>query len=180
MGPIVIVNFSGRETGNCAAIAREIQGFHGGAAEYFSFAEKEVHPCGNCRMECFAKRTACPYIDDGIYELYDMISNSGLCYFVVPNYCNYPCSNFFLFNERSQCYFQGRGDLLTTYLAVKKKFIVVSNTGKDHFISAFCQHAEEPDALFLSAKAYHKKSIQGDMMDSPRARADLAVYLEQQ
>lgn len=35
-----------------------------------------------------------------------------MVYFSLPNYCNYPCANFFIFNERSQCYFQRQPKLL--------------------------------------------------------------------
>ena len=39
------------------------------------------------------------------------ITDSDLSYFIVPNYCDYPCANFFIFNERSQCFFQHHPEL---------------------------------------------------------------------
>ena len=51
------------------------------------------------------------------------------------------------------------------YLSVPKKFVVVSNTGRENFTTAFCDHitpGEKPDILFLSAAQYHKISLSGD------------------
>lgn len=173
---VSVLSFSGRANGNCAAIAQEIAEQYADAAVY-SFAGQAFHPCGPCQAECFQDRAACPYVDDGIAALYHAVLRSGLSYFVVPNYCDYPCSQFFLFNERSQCVFQGLPQLLDAYLAVPKRFVVVSNTGRNNFVEAFKQHAPEPDILFLSAKRYGKTSLRGDLMDAPQAREDLRAYV---
>ncbi len=61
----------------------------------------------------------------------EAIVRSEITYFIVPNYCDYPCSNYYVFNERSQCYFQGKPALLDDYLKVPKRSIVVSNTNED-------------------------------------------------
>ena len=182
MEKICVISFSGRSGGNCASIAREIENFWlgKGEVEVFDFSTFEVAPCGRCSCECFKKRESCPYFSDSEFDICDTITNSGLTYFVVPNYCDYPCANFFAFNERSQCYFQGRGDLLERYLAVRKKFVVVSNTGRENFTAAFRYHVSEdaePEVLFLSAKGFQRSSIRGDLMDSPEARAVLAEFI---
>lgn len=176
---LCVVSFSSRKGGNCQSIARKILEFSP-EAEYtfFDFSEFHITGCGACRLECFQDRMACPYIGDREFEMLDRICSSDRCYFIVPNYCDYPCANFFLFNERSQCYFQNHPELLTRYEQVPKKFLVVSNTGKEQFAAAFSQHTDkEPDILFLSAKSYGKVSIDGDLMSSPQAVADVRDFL---
>lgn len=99
-----------------------------------------------------------------------------MAYFVVPNYCDYPCANFFIFNERRQCYFQNHPELEDRYLNIPKKFIVVNNTGQNHFQEVFAQHVVKPEILFLSAMYYGKVSIQGDIITSEDAKRDLAAF----
>ena len=108
----------------------------------------------------------------------DAITNSTLTYFIVPNYCDYPCANFFIFNERSLCYFQNKEELLNAYERVPKKVIVVSNTNREHFHEAMKYHGEcEPEMLFLSAKQYGKNSTVGDLLSSEQAAGDLRRFV---
>lgn len=74
---------------------------------------------------------------------------------------------------------QGRPELLDQYGAVRKKFIVVSNTGQDNFTAAFRCHTGDapPDVLFLSARRFGKVSIHGDLMDSPEARDTVLHFI---
>jgi len=177
---IVIINFSGRENGNCHAISQTISNLH--LSEdvcIFNFSTLFVNPCGKCNYDCFEDRENCPYKEDSIYKLYESITSSNLAYFIVPNYCNYPNANYFIFNERSQCYFQRHQELLHKYLAVEKKFIVVSNTEAENFAHAFQYQILEdktPNILFLAAKKYQRISIAGDLMSSPQADADLRKF----
>lgn len=175
-----IISFSSRPGGNCQRIAEEIARQTPGETALFDFSALAVTPCGRCGYECFQDRERCPYIADPERAICESITESGLTYFVVPNYCDYPCANFFAFNERSQCYFQGHEDLLERYLAVRKKFVVVSNTGTENFTAAFRYHVSEdaePDILFLSAKRFQRSSIRGDLMDCPEAREVLAEFI---
>lgn len=182
MEKIAIVSFSGRSGGNCVAIARETQKYWQGKGEVtaFDFSKIEITPCGRCGYECFRERESCPYFSDPEFSICDSIANSDCTYFIVPNYCDYPCANFFIFNERSQCYFQRHPELLERYLSAKKKFIVVSNTGRDNFTAAFRYHVQEgaePDILFLSAREFGRVSIRGDLMYSPEAQETLLRFL---
>lgn len=175
-----IISFSSRPGGNCARIAEEIARQTPGETVVRDFSSLTVTPCGRCGYECFQERERCPYIADPELAICEGITGSDLAYFVVPNYCDYPCANFFAFNERSQCYFQRRGDLLERYLSVRKKFVVVSNTGTGNFTAAFRYHVSEdaePEVLFLSAKRFQKSSIRGDLMDAPEAREVLAEFI---
>lgn len=52
-------------------------------------------PCDKCNAECFQKRESCPYFAEGAYKIYDSITNADLTYFILPNYCDYPCAKAF-------------------------------------------------------------------------------------
>ena len=179
--PACVISFSGRRDGNCSAVAQAVRDALSGrdSVQYFDCSALALTPCGGCGCECFQARERCPYFDDPVFGMYDAVTRSSMSYFVVPNYCDYPCANFFLFNERSQCYFQGRPELLEQYERAPKKFIVVSNTGRDNFITAFQYHTGDapPDVLFLSARRFGKVSIRGDLMGSPDARAEVLRFL---
>lgn len=173
---VTIVSFSGRKNGNCSCIAQRIQEIILNA-NILSFSDISIQPCGRCEYECFQSRENCPYFDDPECSILDAICHSDMVYFVVPNYCDHPCGNFYIFNERSNCFFQGREDLLERYLKVPKKFIVVSNSVCENFQETFTQHTnEEPDILFLSARALGKRSIDGDLLDTT-ARETLERFL---
>lgn len=178
---VCILNFSGREYGNCKHIADFInEKFIGNEVIQFDFNNLNITPCGKCKAECFKNRVYCPYLSDKVYNIYDSVTNSDCAYFIVPNYCDYPCANFFIFNERSQCYFQGREDLLEKYLKIPKSFIVVSNTEKLNFLKAFeyqCEEGKTPNILFLSAKKYCKVSIDGDITESNEALSEIVKFI---
>ena len=164
----VIITFSSRSNGNCSQIANLIASMTKDPV-LFDFSEFEVHPCGRCASECFAARENCPYLEDKEYEILEAIVHSEMAYFVLPNYCDYPCANYFIFNERSQCFFQGSPDLLEAYLNIPKRSIVISNTNQDNFIQALTyQSNKEPEILFLSAKKFGKTSINCDLLTSEK------------
>ena len=79
----------------------------------------------------------------------------------LPNYCDYPCANFFAFNERIQRYFQDHPKRLDCYEGVPKKFIVISNTEKHNFRAVLQQHsAQEPEIHFSVHKNMGKEVFQ--------------------
>ena len=91
-------------------------------------------------------------------EILDAIVQSEMTYFILPNYSDYPCSNYFVFNERSQCYFQGKPKLLDDYLKVPKRSIVVSNTNTENFSKALAYQTEQtPDILFFQQSIMGRK-----------------------
>ena len=178
---VCVISFSGRSGGNCSSIAKELQQRWQENSVVYDFSSFTITPCGRCRCECFQARENCPYFSDPEFAICDSITSSGLSCFIIPNYCDYPCANFFAFNERSQCFFQHHQHLLDQYLAVRKKFIVVSNTNQANFISTLRYHVPEgaePDILFLPAKRFHKVSIHGDLMDAPEARESVLRFVE--
>lgn len=174
----LIINFSSRSLGNCEAIANVIKENSKEGVLIRTMAAMDIHPCGNCKYECFEERRKCPFIKDDIFQLYEDICSSDLVYYIVPNYSDYPCSNFFIFNERGQCFFTGKNDLYDKYESIKKMFIVVSNTEKENFIGAFNYHSkEEPNILFLSSRAFNKSSIKRDLLDSEEAKIKILKFI---
>lgn len=102
---ICIVSFSSRQNGNCSQIGEFLKA-NLSDATLFNFSDFSIHACGNCSYDCFEGGENCPFYGDKEREMLDAITNSSTTYFVVPNYCDFPSSNFFVFNERSLCYFQ--------------------------------------------------------------------------
>ncbi len=171
----VIVSFSSRANGNCSKIGRLIKE-NTKDPILFCFSDFSIQACGGCNYDCFEKGETCPYIGDMECEILDAIVHSEITYFVLPNYCDYPCANYFSFNERSQCYFQGKPDLLNAYLRIPKRSVVVSNTNEENFIKALTyQSDQEPDILFLSARQYGKSSIRGDLLTSEKTVSDIII-----
>ena len=177
---ICIVSFSGRQGGNCARIAREIESCLTGAeVALFDLSEQPLHPCGQCRAECFEDRRACPHIGDVEVPLLDAMTHSDTAYLVVPNHCDYPGSLYFAFNERSLCYFSGHEELLEQYAGVRKRFVVVSGGETARFEEAFRQQTGDaaPEMLVLSPRGYGRRSIAGDLMDDERARQAVRAFV---
>lgn len=174
---VCIVSFSSRKSGNCAQISDLICSIYPDAKR-FDFSDFTITGCGNCSYQCFEGADKCPHAHDKEREILDAITNSQLTFFVVPNYCDYPCSNYFVFNERSLCYFQGNESLLKKYLCAPKKFIVVSNSNKDNFGLAFCyQSIDVPEILYLSSNEYGKKSIDADLLSSDTVVEKLKQFI---
>ena len=171
------MSFSSRAGGNCSQIAKLLCSLIQDAV-LFDFSEFEVHPCGKCNYECFISRDKCSYIGDMECNLLDAVTNSEKTYFILPNYCDYPCANCFIFNERSQCYFQGRPELLESYEKVQKRFVIISNTNEDNFLQAMAYHTnDEPIILFLSAKKYGKTSIKGDLLTDENVKQAITAFV---
>ncbi len=151
---ISILSFSGRAQGNCSQIADYLNEIYNNEANVYRFSDFTISPCGRCNHECMAGNS-CPHIDDMEVTLQEAVAESDLTYFIVPNYCGYPCSNFYVFNERCVCWTWGRQDRVDAYNAAKKKAIVVSNSEEDNFRLALSYHGlDEEDILFLGSRTY--------------------------
>ncbi len=175
---VFIVQFSSRKDGNCYKIASKLEAIYKGSADVhvFRFSEHSIRPCGNCRYECL-NREKCPHGEDSENGLLEGICGSDLTVFIIPNYCDYPCANFFIFNERSNGWFQGHPQRLERYLNVPKGFIIVSGSSSANFREILQQHCStEPEPLVLCTKAYGKHSMDANLMDSPQAREALDRY----
>lgn len=175
---VVILNFSSRNGGNCDNITGFIED-HGKNANIISYKIGECFkPCGNCNYECLKQGVGCPNLTERQKQIMMDIICSDITYFIIPNYCGFPCANYFAFNERSVGFFHLNQALLERYMNIKKKFIIVSNAKSDLFYRAMEQQSGDPDIFYLSSDAYQKKSLAGDILTSPAACSDLEAFLE--
>lgn len=174
----LILNFSSRREGNCYALARLVQKLLPGNVEILDFCDLDVRPCGKCGYECF-RGGECPLAADGLPEIYEKIAGAGEVIFLVPNYCGFPCANFFAFNERGCAWFAGRQDRLDAFLMVPKRFLVISGSESDTFREAFRYLVQdgEPSILYLSAKKFGRNSLTGDLAQAPGAEDAVRSFL---
>ena len=175
----LVVNFSGRENGNCENISNVIkETFNMENVEIISFNHLNVQPCSKCNYECFENKENCPFYNDEIKNLYNKILESDFVYYIIPNYCGYPCANFFIFNERSVSVFSKDRELLNQYLQKSKKFIVVSSSNQENFKNILqYQTVMAPDILFLNSREYNQRSTEGKLMDNEEAKDKLIQFL---
>ena len=174
---VVIIQFSARKSGNCAAVGKHIRDHYSEITAYTVDASV-AEPCGGCGYECLTPGKTCPNLSGKQTEIMYAICNAKLVYFIVPNYCGFPCASYFAFNEKSVGFFNKNEALLETYLNVPKRFIIVSNTEDDVFVKAMQQQTNAaPEILYLKSRKYGKQSIAGDILDSEAARADLEQFL---
>ena len=179
---ISIVNFSGRNDGNCHGVLKLIEEYYVKEHELklMEMSNLNIMPCTKCHYECFHLGQMCPYKSDDVQRIYDTIAESDLAYYIIPNYNEYPNALYFIFNERGQGHFQNKKLCLSNYLAIKKKFIVVSNTQQDHFRQAMRNHItskEEVEILFLASKEFRCSSIEGNLMFIDAAKKIIHDFL---
>lgn len=176
---IVIVSFSSRKSGNCEQICDYSAKNMGKTAKTYHFSDFTIEPCGKCRYECFREGLPCPKREDMVETILRDICISQAAVFVLPNYNQFPNANFFAFQERCQSFFRNQAQW-DRYLAVPKRFIVLSNTGKVNFVRALSQHTiRKPEILFLSARRYGKSCITESILESSQAKADILEFLQE-
>ena len=169
---VTILSFSSRDNGNCAAVSAYLQSRYAQSIAY----HVNLMPCGCCDYECLKKDKICPRLEPAQTQVMDAICQSDLVYFIVPNYCGYPCANYFSFNERSVGYFNMDRNKMEHYMSIPKRFIVISNS--EGFEDAMAQQTNgQPEILYLKSAKYGKHSIAGDILKSDAARAVLDQYL---
>ena len=169
---ITILSFSGREDGNSIRVANVIAEAIGREnTQIIDFSKANIEPCGHCHCDCFLPEGKCPVGDD-VVDIYQKITESEQVFFVLANYCGYPNANYFAFNERSSSYFLRNRELLAKYLAVPKKFIVISNSNQEKFTELMqyqVSNGTTPEMLFLSSGKFKVSSFAGNLMDVPEA-----------
>ena len=178
MNQITILNFSGRNNGNCSAISEYIKTFYSDSSVFEFHIDQNYGSCGGCNYECLIPGAMCPKRDDFQNQVMDTMGTSDLIYYIVPNYCGLPCANYYAFNERCTGYFNMDRELMKKFQSVKRRFIVVSNTETDAFAQAMkMQSGTEPEILYMKTSKYGKRSTAGDIQESEAARADLEDFL---
>jgi len=179
MNKVTILNFSGRNDGNCSKIARHIAVRHAKTYVQSYVVDMRISPCNSCDYECLRSNYMCPNVSDYQTEIMEAVLNSDVTYMIVPNYCGFPCANFMAFNERSVGYFNMDRALMRRYLNVRKRFIIVSNSETAIFQKAMEQQASDTsEVLYLKSSKYGARSIAGDILERLEAVADLDAFLE--
>lgn len=167
---VTIINFSSRKKGNSFHIARVCSELYQESTVYNWF-EGDYHKCENCDYECLQKKP-CP-IKDNLEQIYQSLFESELVIYVVPNYNEFPCSNYFIFNERLRGYLSANESLYKIYMKTPKKFIVLTNTQNDNFENAFKYHVDKhtsPNVLYMSSKKFKQASVSAELMENQDAR----------
>lgn len=178
-----ILDFSSRPYGNTHRISDFIKNAYQGRYEVqqFAFSKMQIHGCGTCDYECFQNRSSCPHRADDATAMYQAIMKSELTLYIIPNYCDFPCANFFLYNERSQCAFADYEKDYQTWLHIPKKFIVISNTNTDNFRSILQYHTDgDPAILYLRSRDVPCKSLDGNLIDYDVIQHKILAFLEQE
>ena len=180
MRKVTLLRFSHRQAGNCAAIVAHIRAsLPASAVSEFIMDGETCRPCQGCDYQCLRGEGECPHQNGPYFDAMNAIMSSELVYFILPNYCGFPCASYFAFNERSVGFFHGDETILESYLAVPKRFIIVSNTESQAFADAMQQQvSDEPEILYQKSSNYGKKSICGDILTSEQARTDLDYFLQ--
>jgi len=177
---ITILNFSARANGNCAAISRFVEDYYKYAITRTYTVNNIIAPCRNCNYSCLKVGEQCPEITKEYKELMETLMQSQLIFFIVPNFCGFPCSNYFTFNERTVGYFNKSKERMESYMNIPKRFIIISNTESEVFTEAMAQQTFcKPDILYLKTSRYRKRSIDGDLLDSTEAKDELDKFLAQ-
>lgn len=176
MSKKVLISFSGRDAGNCARIAEFLSG-QMDSAQVFRFSDFQIEPCRNCDYECL-KGGSCPKHDMET-TLMDAVCGSDEAWFIVPNFCGFPCANLYIYNERSVGYFGGNRQRLEQYMSVPKRFVLIGNGGQEMFRRSFKQHTnEEPKILQLQSREFRVSSITGNLIDQQEVQNRLIQFLQ--
>ena len=176
---IILIQFSSRDSGNCASIGKHIQSiYHDQNVATFTLDANAAQACSNCNYECLTPGQNCPNLSEQQRAVMDAVCGADLVYYLIPNYCGYPCANYFVFNEKCVGYYNGDRALMQKYLGIPKRFIIVSNTEGANFENAVRQQNKgDPDILYMKTGKYGKRSTAGDIMESEAAQADLNQFL---
>ena len=174
---VTILSFSARENGNCARISDYIAKFYMRTNVFcFKITADQFEPCGKCDYQCLRAGQECPNLSAEQQEIMDRICGSDIVYYIVPNYCGYPCANYFAFNERSVGYFSLNKQRMDTYMNIPKRFIAISNS--EGFEEAMQQQTfATPDIIYLKSRKYQKQSISGDLLESEAVKEDQDSFL---
>ena len=177
---ITILNFSGRNDGNCEQICKFIEHFHANTNICVINIKDHFDTCKNCNYQCLRPEQVCPKLGAEQRTVMDRLMESHRIYYVVPNYCGWPSANYFAFNERTVGYFNGDRSKMKSYMQIDKRFIVVSNSETEMFRQAMSQQTTEPlNILYMKTSKYTRQSIAGNMLDFEEAKNDLLKYLHE-
>lgn len=177
---MICLNFSGRITnGNGREICNVVKEQFKTNVHIFNISNFNMHPCNKCSYECLQKLN-CPYESDDAKKLYDTLLAADIILFIIPIFGDYPCSNYFIFRERMQSYFNEAN--YERYEKIRKKFMVIGNTGYENVVSIIKNDyniSKTNDFLFLSSNDVHTKSVLGNLMNYPIMKEKVINFVSQ-
>ena len=178
MKNIIILNFSGRKSGNCASVADVLKELHNGTNVRDVRVSDKFHPCTDCDYECLRIGGKCPALDPEVEAIMQSVCDSDIVYYVIPNYCGVPCANYYAFNERSVGWFGGDREKMKRYMSAEKRFVFITNTMSEAFKDVVRQQCSgNAEVLQLASRKYSKHSIDGDILDSKEAFDELERFV---
>ena len=178
------ISFSGRRNGNCDRclsycldrLAR--QNFATTAVHLY---DHSVYPCGKCGYICF-HGSLCP-IQDSMAGIVGQCSQADVILWALPTYRGHLPAAYYAFSERLEGYVQ-RGMDIGDIIHRKVQIILIGNrcagadTALTEALSDFADRPFCPESILLSSRDYHKKSIQGDMIDAEPVRHRLDRFID--
>lgn len=175
----VVINFSGRfADGNGEKLCAFVQNTLGLKTQVMKVASMNIHSCNKCDYECLKSENACRYSSDDLFSMYDSILDSDLAVFIIPVYSEYPCSNYFVFRERSQGYFNDVN--YQQYLNINKKFIILANNGYENTVNIIRSDFRDLDEscfLNLCSNHYNTKSVYGNLLEYEDVRKKIEDFI---
>ncbi len=174
---INIITFSGRKSdGNCSKIAKFIsKNINSYQINHVNFSDNDIHNCSQCNYECITKDSTCIY-KDYIENLYTTLSHGQLNIFVIPTYCDFPTSNLFIFNERTQ-----GSKTLQDSINFNDNLIIIllTNTNHDVIINILTTmfNIDSGKILLLSTNDYNLKGIQGNIVEISHVKSKILSFV---
>lgn len=173
------IAFSGRKNGNCdRSLAYCLDHIADGknSAAIVYMREHPVQPCGECEYTCFSG-AMCPVKDD-MDDIVAQCIQADIVLWALPTYRGHLPSAYFAFSERLEGYVQ-RGIDVETGILKKVHIILIGNlsAGADialyEILSEFADKPFCPETVLLSSRDYHRRSIDGDMLEEEPVRQRL-------
>lgn len=182
---ISIVSFSGRDNGNCRAIADFIATRNRqGRVNYICAKDLNIHPCSDCDYQCMAG--ACVYSDDEETFL-QKARRAKKIIWLVPMYCGYPSSLYFKINERSQRFWMNHDDDYYMSFLNKLYVIAIGNVTKDTPFQAIFEQpykgtvlepVAEQHVLVIEAMKHGLNSLHHTLIHEEGVQAMVEDFLE--
>ena len=176
---ISIIDFSGRNgQGNCWKIAKYIYNklSFNNHISLIKYSNLNIKGCSKCNYSCLNPNVFKCDNPDETNDVYLQVNQSDIAFYIIPIYSDYPCSNYFIFKERSQA----TVDLhMKNYNKIKKCFIFIANTGEKNIKNVV---EDEPGvnnvALILSTNEFNTKGFYGDLVEKSECLLKIDKYIK--
>ncbi len=174
---INVITFSGRKSdGNCSKIAKFIsKNINNLYVKHINFCDNDIHNCSKCNYECIKNDSICVY-KDSMETIFKDLSIGELNIFIIPTYCDFPSSNLFIFNERTQ-----GSKILQTSIDFNNNLIIIllTNTNHDVIIDILTTmfNIDINKILLLSTNDYELKGIEGNIIENSHVKSRILSFV---